>query len=110
MATNLSMLPLAVIYNGSIYRNHILRLNDEQISLSPFEQECEATRFISSFLLVTSNDIIPYLKNLPLVGEGYVRIPELIEYLNSYNLFTINDKEPTLVSVSPLGYHILNDY
>ena len=106
MATKLSLLPLAVIYNGTVYRNYILRVNNKQISLTPFDHECEATRLISSFLLVANNNIIPHLKNLPLVGERYARVSELVEYLCSHNLFATNDEEPTLISVSPSGYHI----
>lgn len=106
MATNLSVLPLAIIYNGAVYRNHILRLNNKQISFTPFDEECEATRFISSFLLVANNNVISHLKNLPLVGERYARVSELVEYLSSHNLFATNDEEPTLISISPSGYHI----
>ena len=106
MATKLSLLPLAVIYNGTVYRNHILKIKDKEIMISPFDHECEATRFVSSFLLVTNNNIIPILKELPQVGERYARVSELVEYLSSHKLFATNDEEPTLISVSPSGYHI----
>lgn len=107
MATSNSLLPLAVIHNNQIYRNLIIRINGKAIALIPFEQECEATRFISSFIIVSNPKIEKYIDNLPSITDGYKNIDQLITFLSNNDLFAHNDEEPTLISASPSGYKIL---
>lgn len=107
MATKQSYLPLAVVCQNHIYRNHIISINGSTIELIPFERECEATRFISSVIIVANENIIPMLDAMPLIGEGYKNIAEVANFLNDKKLYAQNDEEPTLISASPSNYSIL---
>lgn len=107
MAKYNSILPLAVIHHNKIYRNHIVRINEREILLTPFKQECEATYFISSFIVITNSKISTFINNLPSIIEGYKNIDQLITFLSENDLFAYNDEEPTLISAGPSGYKIL---
>ena len=77
----------------------------------PFVLECEATKFISSYIIIANNNIESHLYNLPTVGEGYNNINNLIDYLSQNNLYANNNEEPTLISADPSGYKIIQfDY
>ena len=105
MAT-FSLLPLAVIHQNSTYRNHILRITNNRVELTPFEGECEATRFISAIIVIANNNIVSHLEKLPAITENYNNLHEITKFLYSNNLYITNE-EPTLISVSPSGYQIL---
>lgn len=107
MATKCSILPLAVIWNNDVYRNHILTINNDSFSLIPFEQECEATRFISAIIILANDHILSHISTLPKIGERYENIPEVIKYLNQHNLFAKKNEGLTLISASPSKYSIL---
>lgn len=102
----ISLLPLAVIHQNGIYRNHILKITTNKVELTPFEGECEATRFISAVIIVANQNVASFLDKLPKIGESYSNLPELAEFIASNNLY-INKEEPTLVSASPSGYQII---
>lgn len=101
-----SLLPLAVIHQNTIYRNHILKITNNRVDLTPFDRECEATKFISTAIIVANSNIVSILEKLPKIGESYNNLPEIAEFLYTNNLY-INDEEPTLISASPSGYQII---
>ncbi len=107
MTTKQSLLPLAVVCQNLIYRNHIISKNGSTIELIPFERECEATRFISSVIIVANKNIIPMLDAMPSMGEGYKNLTEVANFLNDKKLYAQDNEEPTLISASPLNYTIL---
>lgn len=111
MDSTKALLALAIIHQGEIYPKHIIKYINNDISLMPFVLECEATKFISSYIIVANNNIESHLYNLPTVGEGYNNINNLIDYLSQNNLYANNNEEPTLISADPSGYKIIKfDY
>lgn len=104
---NVSLLPLAVIHQNNIYRNHILKITNDRVELTKLERECEATKFISSVIIVANNNIVSHLNQLPKIGENYNNLPEIAEFLK-LNKFYNNNEELTLISASPSsGYQII---
>lgn len=107
MARHNSILPLAVIHLHKVYRNHIIRIKEREIILTPFTQECEATCFISSFIIISNQKIKTLINKLPIIDEGYKNINQLTTFLYENDLYAHNDEEPTLISAGPSGYKIL---
>ena len=107
MATKLSYLPLFIIHQNEIYKNHILSIDNLDITIIPFEHECEATKFISNTIIITTQDFANHIPHLPTIDHTYKNLRILTDYLLENNLYHKNDKEPTLVSAGPSGYNIL---
>lgn len=47
-------MPLAVLHQGQVFRNHIIEISGDNITLFPFIQEIEATTFVSAVVAVVS--------------------------------------------------------
>ncbi len=107
MATKRSYLPLFIIHQNEIYKNHILSIDNLEITIIPFEHECEATKFISSAIIITTPDFANHIPHLPIIDSTYKNLDTLADYLLKNNLYHKNDKEPTLISAGPSGYKIL---
>lgn len=105
--TNLSILPLAVINENKILRNHILKRSGKNISIIPFKQECEATKFISAIVIIANSRIKSTLTKLPPLGNGYENITDLLTYLQNSNLYLKKNEEPTLIHADSSGYKII---
>lgn len=101
------ILPLAIIHQNNIYRNYIISYNKGELSLYPFDTECEATRFISAIIIVANHNIVKYCNDLPKIEVGYNNISEIASFLYQHNLYIYNDEEPTLISADSSGYTIL---
>lgn len=54
-------LPLAVLFQGQVFRNHIIEISGDNITLFPFIQEIEATTFVSTFIAVVSAEKLPQI-------------------------------------------------
>ena len=107
MATKMSILPLAIICNNAIFRHHILRINNNDFELTPFDRECEATRFVSNVVIIANPQIIHHISTMPKIRDRYENLSEVVEYLNQHNLYALKNEGLTLISASPLGYSIL---
>ena len=107
MKTKQSYLPLFIIHQNEIYKNHILSIDNFEITIIPFEQECETTKFISNAIIITTPDFINHIPHLPIIDATYKNLGILTDYLLKNNLYLKNDKEPTLISAGPSGYKIL---
>ena len=107
----MQLLPLAIIHQHKIYRNHILSYNFNDIAIYPFERECESTRFISNVVIIANLYIRDHLNSIPQIGECYINFNDVMNYLQKHNIYLNNGEEPTLISASPSGYEIINfDY
>lgn len=108
MRIRCSFLPLFILHQNKIYRNCILSINENgDIIIKPFEQECEATQFISSAILIANNRILKHISMLPIINSKYSNLSELSSYLQKNDLYLQNDEEPTLISAGPSGYFII---
>ena len=103
----MKLLPLAVIYRNSVCRNHIVEILGNNIKITPFENECEATRFLSVVIIVANQNAITMLNKLPAMGEWYMNIDNVVQFMAQHNLFEINEEEPTLICADSSKYAIL---
>lgn len=107
-AINTRLLPLAVIYRNVVYRNHIVEISDNNIKVTPFENECEATRFLPTVIIVANKDALSWLDELPEMGERYVNIDDVAQYMAQYNLLASNDEESTFICADSSSFKILS--
>lgn len=102
------LLPLAVIYRSAVYRNHIVEISDNDINVTPFEYEREATRFLPKVIIIANKNAVLWLDKIPMMGERYVNIDEVAQYMDSHNLLAINNEEPTFICADPSNYKVLS--
>lgn len=107
-AINTRLLPLAVIYRNAVYRNHIIEISDNNIKVTPFENECEATRFLPAVIIVANNNVLSWLAQIPVMGERYVNIDDVAQYMTRHNLLVSNNEEPTFICADSSSYKILS--
>lgn len=77
------------------------------ITIQPFEQECEATHFVSNAILIANNNIPKHISKLPIIDSNYTNLSKLSSYLYNNDLYIQDEEEPTLVSAGPSGYFII---
>lgn len=103
----ISLLPLAIIHQNRIFKKHILIVDGGKITLQPFQQECESTKFISAIIIIANKNVISFMNTLPIIGKAYSNLEDITLFLHNNNLYTINDEEPTLIIADSSGYHVL---
>ena len=103
----MQLLPLAIIHQNKIYRNHIISFKNGNLLIYPFERECEATRFISAIIIVSNKKAQQHIPDLPKIEEGYRNIAEIKTFFQNKDLYLHKKDVPTLICADTLGFKIL---
>ena len=94
----------AILHQGRIYRNSIVRIEDEEVIITPFDGEVQSTVFIPGIIDVCAESRLTdsdrramgyKVQNAPLVETAIRRVAH---YLTSSRLYVSdNDSRPILV-------------
>lgn len=103
----ISLFPLAIVHQNKIFKKHILIVDGEKITLQPFQQECESTKFISAIIIIANKNVLSFMNTLPIIEKAFSNLEDILLFLQNNNLYTTNDEEPTLISANSSGYHVL---
>lgn len=103
----ISLFPLAIVHQNKIFKKHILIVDGERITLQPFQQECESTKFISAIIIIANKNVLSFMNTLPIIEKTFSNLEDILLFLQNNNLYTTNDEEPTLISADSSGYHVL---
>ena len=93
----------AVLHQGRVYRNSIVRIDDGEVIITPFNGEVQSTIFVPGLIAVCAENKLSdsdrramnyKVQGAPLVESA---IRRLTRYLESARLYTHDDDKPLLV-------------
>lgn len=94
-------LPLAVLHQGKILRNHIIETAGDSLSIYPFEREISSTRFISAIVAVIDADKAHILTSRPhrfISRAG--SLSDLCDLLSTENLYPTPTDPYRLIAIT----------